>query len=185
MIRDCDFILNRNNLARKWSPWKLAIVSKSPPNERQWTHFKLFGSNVGFRRKELFKRASRPQRVLYEIAVQAEKGSKKHVLFCKWGKTTTNPLKWDKNIHEFGKGRAAVQVYRVLHQGGKVFVRRFIQKGLGKRQKKLMSQWRKTYSYAWTDSVNVYSKSLKPLSRSCYGKNLTKIDGKYFIICKH
>ena len=132
MIREGDFILNRNNLARKWSPWKLAIVSQSPPNERQWTHFKLFGSTVGFRRKELFKLVSRPQRVLYEIAVQAEKGGKKHVVFCKWGKTTTNPLKWDKNIHVFGKGRAAVQVYRVLRQGGKVFVRRLIQKGLGK-----------------------------------------------------
>ena len=177
-VRDSDFILKQNNLARRWSPWKLAIINKEPPNVRHWVPCTLLDITRGYRRRELFKRESRPVRVLYEISVQTAKSGKRYVMFYKWGWTNANPLNWKRNI--LGIGRAARQVLNVLGQNCAVFVRRFVLKRLGKKQKKLLQQWRRTYSYAWKDRVIVTRNKCSISFALLFGKTVRKMRGKWY-----
>ena len=49
----------------------------------------------------------------------------------------------------------AKQVSDALKADCKIYVRRCLLNRLGKKQAKLVKDWRKTYSYAWTDRTKV------------------------------
>lgn len=152
-VSDKDFLLKKQNLARRWSPWKLAIMNQDPPNTRNWVACTIWRSKLGCRRRQLFQSDSRSARVLYEIAVQTTKRGKMHIMFSKWGWTNANPLNWCRGL--LGKPIIAKQVSDTLKADCKIYVRRCVLNRLGKNQQKAVKQWRKTYSYAWADRVSV------------------------------
>lgn len=151
-VSDGNFILKKNNLARRWSPWKLAMTQlHSPINLRRWTPCRRL--KIGYHTRQLFKQESRSARVLYEIAVQTTKHGKKYVMFCKWGWTNANPFNWIKGL--LRKPILAKQLFNALNSGCRIFVRRCVLNRLGKKQAQLVKQWRKMYSYAWADGLHV------------------------------
>ena len=152
-VTEKEFNLKQNNLARRWSPWKLAIMNRDPPNVRTWLPCFVWRSKIGCRRRELFKQESRSARVLYEIAVQTVKKGKMHVMFSKWGRTNANPMNWSRGL--LGKPIIAKQISDALKSDCKIFVRRCVLSGLGRKQQNVLRQWRKTYSYAWADRIAV------------------------------
>ena len=85
--------------------------------------------------------------------MQTSKHGKKHVVFSKCGWTNANPLDWNRRL--FGKAIVAKQVSDTLKADCKIYVRRCLLNKLGKNQTKLVKEWRKTYSYAWSDRTHV------------------------------
>ena len=129
------------------------MMNRDLPNKRTWLPCYVLNATIGCRRRELFKRESRSVRVLYEIAVQTVKKGKMHVMFCKYGRTNANPLNWNKGL--IGKPIIARQISNALKSDCKVFVRRLVLNRLGTQQQRLIKEWRKTYSYAWSDRICV------------------------------
>lgn len=147
LVPDSEFILKKRNLATRWSNWKLAITAENPGSCKNWFERK---DKSGFRRKCLFSQDTFSGRTLFEIAVQRKKGCKLYVMQAKWSTLRPSETNWEQKLIRQKIEKDCVQA--VLKNGGKIFVRRFIPRGLGKIQRDLLKVYKrnKLYQYAWS-----------------------------------
>lgn len=147
LVPDSEFILKKRNLSTRWSKWNLALSSEKQGSGRNWVERK---NKVGYRRKTLFPTSDYAGSSLYEIAVQRSKGCKLFVMQAKWCLVKPKEEKWEAKLFRQKKVKDILE--KVLSNGGKVFIRRFVRKGLGLKQKDLVKSYNtnKLYRYAWT-----------------------------------
>ena len=153
-VPDTEFVLKQNGLETRWSPWKLAITCEAPKSTKVWVKRdkgqRKNGKKpyIGWRKRALFPKGTGKTRVLYEIATQQKSGGKMHIMYSKWSVVGANPENWEQRL--FGKENLRNVLEGVLVNNCKVFVRRFVARGLGKNQRHIVRLYRKQYKYAWS-----------------------------------
>jgi hypothetical protein len=145
LVPDSKFILKKRNLDTRWSKWNLAVSSEKPKCGKSWFERK---NKVGYRKKYLFPKSDYNGRSLYEIAVQRSKGCKLYVMQAKWSSLKPLEEKWEMKLFRQQKDI----VDKILSNGGKIFIRRFVPKRLGSKQNDLVKSFNRDnlYRYAWT-----------------------------------
>ncbi|XP_041378786.1 uncharacterized protein LOC121391111 [Gigantopelta aegis] len=124
----------------RWSPW-VKVVCPDKPDD---TWEKKRGERRGYRKIRIFPgKTTLP--ALYEVAVQSQRRSRRHVVFSRFAKRIPADVGWESRL--LGRSDVRRQVDEVVKSGCSLFIRRVTLRSKTTAQNALTSL--RLYDYAW------------------------------------
>lgn len=150
LVSNSNFVLSHRSVASRWTGWKLVMFHSINNLESSFIPRKQTrcSSKPGYKRQKLFPGDKPGHKALYEIAVQKERRLKRNVVYSKVC-SVTDCCDWERKLLNSPFLRR--QVNHVIENKGFIWVRRFMLKGMGKRQREIVHKYLHggLYNYIW------------------------------------